>query len=84
MGGKQVGETKNKRKDHRGEDAEMMMIMMIMMMMMTTTAAAMMMMIMKRKKMMEDIRMKESAIFFDLIVSFCVEWLRALFPAAQI
>ena len=48
-----------------------------MMMMMMMTAAAMMMMIMKRKKMTEDIRIEESAIFFDLIVSFCVEWLKA-------
>ena len=43
------------------------------MMMMMTAAAAMMMMIMKRKKMTEDIRIEESAIFFELIVSFCVE-----------
>ena len=43
------------------------------MMMMMTAAAAMMMMIMKRKKMTEDIRIEESAIFLDLIVSFCVE-----------
>ena len=47
---------------------------MMMMMMMT---AAMMMMILKRKKMTEDIRIEESAIFFDLIVSFCVEWSKA-------
>ena len=44
------------------------------MMMMMTAVAAMMMMIMKRKKMTEDIRIEESAIFFDLLVSFCVEW----------
>ena len=64
-----------------------MMMMMMMMMMMTTTttvAAMMMVVIMKRKKMTEDIRIEESAIFFDLIVSFCVEWLKAWFPAAQI
>ena len=48
-----------------------------MMMMMMTTAAAMKMMIMKRKKKVEDIRIEESAIFFDLLVSFCVEWSKA-------
>ena len=47
-----------------------------MMMMMMMTAAAMMMMIMKRQKMTEDIRIEESSIFFDIIVSFCVELLK--------
>ena len=51
-----------------------MMMMMLMMMMMA--AAVMMMMTVKRKKETGDIRIEESAIFFDLIVSFCVEWLK--------
>ena len=67
---------KERRKDHQGEDAEMLMMVKMMMMMMTT-AAAMVMMIMNRKKKTEDIRIEESALFFDLIVSFCVEWLKA-------
>ena len=62
-----------KRKDNPGEDAVVMMMMMMMM----TATAAMMMMTVKRKKKTGDIRIEESAIFFDLIVSFCVEWLKA-------
>ena len=54
-----------------------MVMMMMMVMMIMTAAAAMMMMTVKRKKMTEDIQIDESAIFFDLIVSFCVEWSKA-------
>jgi len=49
----------------------------MMMMMMVVAAAAMMIMIIKRKKMTEDIRIEDTAIFFDLIVSLCVEWSKA-------
>ena len=61
-----------KRKDNPGEDAEMRMLMM--MMMMTAAAAAMMMMMTVKRKKTGDIRIEGSAIFFELIVSFCVEW----------
>ena len=45
--------------------------------MMMMAAAVMMMMTVKRKKKTGDIQIEESAIFFDLIVSFCVEWSKA-------